>query len=170
VADEGKLPKFGKTQLAQLFGVSRNTVISRLRTVAPCGKDRQGHAVYTLPVAAAALLDIHKPAPDWEGEDGEIDPDRLPPDMAKDYWDGQLKKQKFYENEGFLWQSERVVDALTGIIKPLAFALRSLPDSVARRANLTPKQIEAVKEETDRTQKAMYAAVVEFANGLPPDS
>ena len=35
----------------------------------------------------------------------------------KDYWDAQLKKQKFEENAGDLWRTDKVVEILAGVFK-----------------------------------------------------
>lgn len=162
------LPAFSKSQLAALFGLHRQTVASRLGKVAPCAKDKRGHGLYTIPKASLYLVDaadIRIP-----GEDGEeIDPERLPPDMAKDYWDAQLKRQKFLREEGELWETQAVVEAMAGVIKPIANFMRSFPDWAEHTLGLTPKQVKLVADEAQRQQEEMHKAVVEAAGGHIPE-
>lgn len=49
------LPRFNKSQLARLFGLHRQTVIHHLAGVEPCGKDKRGHNVYSIPKVSRIL-------------------------------------------------------------------------------------------------------------------
>ena len=159
------LPKFSKSQLASLFGLHRQTVSSRLAKVAPCGKDSRGHDVWSIPKASLYLVEHSDRFVPEQDEEGYIDPDRLPPDMFKDYWDGQLKKQKYLKEEGDLWHTQQVVEAIALVVKPIANFMRSMPDWAEHSLGLTPKQVKLVADESRQRQEEMYKAVVEVAGG-----
>jgi len=166
-----ELPRFNKTQLADIFGLHRNTVNQRLKNIKPCGTDKRRRPIYTIPKAAQWLVDFEEIKKPWEsdeeGEDGVIDPERLPPDMAKDYWDAKLKEQKWYENDGDLWSSLEVLELFSGLLKPLTSSIRGLSDTVERKAKLSPKQAELVQQEVDATLREAHKRVVEYAGILP---
>lgn len=160
------LPQFSKSQLAQLFGVHRNTVSGRLRDVAPDGHSTKHQATYCLPTVAHLLID--KDALLASGP--EIDPDSMPPDMAKDYWDAQLKEQQFRQRDGELWRDSEVLDIFASVFKPLANKVRSISDAVERRAALTPKQVIAVQDACDDALREMHEEVAKVAGGIVLDA
>lgn len=158
------IPRFNVTQLSELFGLHRNTVKRHLANVEPCGQCKRGFDQWSLPVAAAHLVKT-EPATEM---DEDLDPDTLPPDIAKDYWDAQLKKQKYQQQDGELWHTLDVFDMLNGLFEPVKFSLRSLTDTVERRANLSPQQVELVQKEVDSTLKTLYESLVDY--GSVPES
>ncbi len=93
------LPQFSKSQLAQLFGVHRNTVTARLRDAVPDGSHKT-NATYCLPTVAHLLIDTDAIL----AIKTDVAPANMPPDMAKDYWDAQLKEQQFRQRDGELWR------------------------------------------------------------------
>ena len=154
-------------QLARIFDFSRTTVTSKLKGVRPCGEDPRGNPTYTATVAAIALGVGSNPDPaDWQDDEGEIDPDKLPPDMEKDYWDAKNKRQKFEREEGDLWGSIEVLEVIGGILKPLSFAIRSMSDSMERRGGFTPAQIEALQQECDAALLRGHEEVAKYCSGL----
>lgn len=147
-------------QLALDFELSRQTVTKRLTDCKPSGVVR-GYPGYTLKDAAPYIL-----APDFERlqtgveEPEEIDPDKLPPDMQKDYWDAQLKKQKFAREDGHLWDTLEVIEVLSESFKSLSQKLRTLPDVLERRAGLDADQVEKAQEILFEAQQSMHDALI----------
>lgn len=162
---QADLPAFSKSQLASLFGLHRQTVASRLAKVAPCGKDKRGHDTFTIPKAALWLVDQADRRQPGEDEKGEINPDRLPPDMAKDYWDAQIKRQEFLRREGDLWETQQVVEGAAQIVKPIAAGLGALPDVLERTLALTPRQVKSVEEEVRRLRVDLHKNIIEAFGG-----
>lgn len=162
-AEQKPLPQFDKSQLAQLFGLHRNTVAARLREVAPDGQ-RRGRGrnsaldTWTLITAAAHLCDRSKLLAGY-GED----PDNLPPEDAKNYWDAKLKEQTYLHRDGHLWSDEEVLEVFSGIFKPLANKVRAISDTLERRAGLTARQTGVVDEVCDEMLREMHDMVAAVA-------
>lgn len=157
------LPQFSKAQLAQLFGLHRNTVSARLRDAVPDGHRKKTEATYSLPTVAHLLIDTVAISP-------AADPENMPPDMAKDYWDAQLKEQQFRQRDGELWRDVEVLDVFASVFKPLANKVRSISDAVERRAALTPKQVIAVQDACDGALREMYDEVKKVVGGSALDA
>ncbi|MGD9671675.1 MAG: DUF1441 family protein [Hyphomicrobiaceae bacterium] len=160
------LPQFSKAQLAQLFGLHRNTVSARLRNAVPDGYTHKTNATYCLPTVAHLLID----ADSLMASSPALGPDDMPPDMAKDYWDAQLKEQQFRQRDGELWRDAEVLDVFAAVFKPLANKVRSISDAVERRAALTPKQVIAVQDACDGALREMYDEVKKVVGGIALDA
>lgn len=160
------LPQFSKSQLGQLFGVHRNTVTARLRDAVPDGYTHKTNATYCLPTVAHLLID----ASAILASSPAADPENMPPDMAKDYWDAQLKEQQFRQRDGELWRDAEVLDVFASVFKPLANKVRSISDAVERRAALTPKQVIAVQDACDDALREMYDEVEKVVGGIALDA
>ncbi len=160
------LPQFSKSQLAQLFGVHRNTVTARLRDAVPDGYTHKTNATYCLPTVAHLLIDTNAIL----ASSPAADPENMPPDMAKDYWDAQLKEQQFRQRDGELWRDAEVLDVFASVFKPLANKVRSISDAVERRAALTPKQVIAVQDACDDALREMYDEVEKVVGGIALDA
>lgn len=145
---------YSLSQLAEIFDIYRATVRKRLSGVKPDGMLRKNPA-YTIKTAAEHLVERYKQ------NDVELDPDKMSPDEARSYWDSKLKEQKFLENDGDLWRSEEVLDALSGVAKNIALPLRGIPDILERRAGLEPHQVELVTEIVNATMKEMHDRLIE---------
>lgn len=162
-AVEKPLPQFDKTQLAQLFGLHRNSVARRLRGVAPDGRRQSAKNLpvdtWTVAGAAPHLCDRDE----LLAATPEIDPENLPPDLAKDYWDAKIKEQTFYQRDGHLWPDDQVLDAFSRVFKPLATKVRAISDTLERRAGLNSRQTSVVDEVCDELLREIYQAVAEVA-------
>lgn len=162
-AESKPLPQFDKQQLAQLFGLHRNTVAMRLRGVVPDGQRRgrgRNGAVDTwnLVTAAAHLCDRSALLSNFDD-----DPDNLAPEEAKNYWDAKLKEQTYLQRDGHLWSDEEVLDVFSRIVKPLANKVRAISDTLERRAGLNARQTGVVDEVCDELLREVHDIVAAVA-------
>lgn len=125
---------FSINQLAELFEMDRRTVTDRLRDVEPSGT-RASHSVYRMVDAAPKLLGV--------GENSVKTSIRNA--NEKDYWDAQLKKQKFEENAGDLWRTDKVVEILASVFKVFREGVTVFVDRLEYESNLPPEMIESAK-------------------------
>lgn len=146
---------YSLTQLAELFGLHRQTVKKRLQAIKPDGLIR-GNPAFTVKTAAPALVDSYQ-----YDEAEQRDPDKMDPGDAKDFWEAKLKEQKYLENDGELWRSEEVLEALSGVSKRIALALRGIPDILERRTGLDAKQMGLVEEVIRTSMKEMHDTLVD---------
>lgn len=146
---------YSLSQLADLFGLHRSTVRKRLQAIKPDGLIR-GNPAFTVKTAAPNLIDSYQ----FDGTE-ERDPDKMEPCDAKDYWEAKLKEQKFLENDGELWRSEEVLEALSGVSKRIALSLRGIPDILERRTGLDAKQMGLVEEVIRSSMKEMHDTLVD---------
>jgi len=155
-------------QLAQDFNLSRSTATKRLAECPHSGESR-GYPAYTLEHAAPFLIDpkgigLNK---QQEEPENEMDPDKMPPDMQKDYWDARLKKQKHDKEAGHLWDTLEVIHVLSEAYKPLAQRLRTLTDVLERVAGLDTDQLERAEEVINDVQQQIYDDLIEkFGGGV----
>src|SRR5690606_14137064 len=118
---------FSINQLAELFGMDRRTVTDRLRAVEPAGT-RAGDSIYRMVDAAPKLVG-----------DGSIR-SRRDSSSEKDYWDAQLKKQKFEENAGDLWRTDKVIVMLSEVLKLFREGVTIFVDNMEHEPGLAQDQ------------------------------
>lgn len=100
------------SQLSELFELDRRTVTERLRNLPPCGR-RAGFAIYKVLDAAPLLLERYV-----YSEDGKlVRNDKRKDEPEKDYWDARLKEQKYLENAGDLWRTDKVIIVVSEILR-----------------------------------------------------
>lgn len=169
-AADKPLPQFHINQLAQLFGLDRKTVAKRLRDVAPDTQTTNGarhEKRYTIRKAAPYLVETNEVL---RGA-GDVDPDDLPPEDAKNYWDAKLKEQTYLSREGHLWDDETVLEAFSAVFKPLANKLRAVSDTLERRAGLNARQAGVIDEVCDELLREIHGAVAAAVGDLDePDA
>lgn len=131
-------------QLAELFDLDRRTVTERLRDLKPCGT-RATFPIYKVREAAMLLTERYV-----YNDKGElVRNEKRKQESDKDYWDGQLKKQKFEENAGDLWRTEKVVTAISEILKLFREGLTTFVDNMEYDSGLPPEQVAKVRAFSD---------------------
>jgi len=126
-------------QLAQLFDLDRRTVANRLRDVQPCGK-RNSFPIYKISEVAELLVVGY-----MTGDQVSETQKRQRADKEKDYWDAKLKEQKYLENMGDLWRTERIVEVFSVVFKQIRESVTVFLDALEHESGLPPKQIEKAK-------------------------
>lgn len=116
--------------------MDRRTVTDRLRDVEPAGT-RASHPIYRMVDAAPKLC-----------VEGAIQSRRSAAN-EKDYWDAQLKKQKFEENAGDLWRTDKVIVMLSEVLKLFREGVTIFVDNMEHESGLAQDQIDKVKSFSD---------------------
>lgn len=145
------------SKMAEAFGMSRNTVSKRLReqNVQPAGQDR-GSAVYALKDAAPALFQAD---PTTSG--ALNDPNKMPPEMRKAWFQSENERLKFEKTEGLLCETSDVARNYALLAKAVIQVMETMPDVLERDCGLTPSQVAKVQASIDdlRDQIAVMAAL-----------
>ncbi len=143
-------------RLAAEFGIARDTVARRLRDgdVRPCG-DNRGHPVYRIRDVAPFLVDrsVYDP-------DGVIDPDRLPPEKRRAWFQSESERIDLEVRAGTLipaLEHERDMARLVGMVVQ---AFETLPDVLERDADLQPHQVERLQRVLDAVRERLYQRIV----------
>ena len=149
---------YALSQLGDIFDMHRHTVKKRLGGVKPDGLIR-GNPAYTIKTASRYLADSSLI------DEVVRDPDMMDPADARDYWEAKIKEQKFTEQEGDLWRSDEVLEAISGVCKKISMALRGIPDILERRTGLDAKQMVLVEDIIRAAMQDMHSVVVEEYGG-----
>lgn len=145
------------TELAKLFRTSLLNVRRKLANVRPIA-ERAGDPVYDIAEAAEWLV---KPKVDVAEYIKSLRPADVPVALQKQFWDSQLGRQKFEENAGHLWRTEKVQMAVGDLFKVIRQKVRLFSDSVERETALSEEQRVIITRMADELLEDMYKAVVE---------
>lgn len=148
--------------LAQVFGLDAKIVKSRL---AGCpaltegnetGRGYQGRT-YELKVAAPYLVQPKISAANFMKA---IKKAELPPALQQSFWDAMLKRQKFEENAGDLWRTDKIREVLGSSFQTIKFTMQLWVDTVERNTGMTGEQRKMIIQLVDALQGDIYEALV----------
>lgn len=151
------------SQLAKIFGMDNRSVTARLGVdCQPVGK-RNGRPVYSIAEAAKFLVEHDLNLDDMEKIAAfmqKVDTTRLPRALTKEYWQAMLNRQKYLEQAGDLWPTEKVVEVISEMFKLIQMPLRLGRDSVANEQELTPRQQQILLGILDGISNDLYQTIV----------
>lgn len=124
------------SQLGILFSMDNRTIAGKIHGVSPCAK-RAAHPVYAIKDVAPFLC---KPAGDIEEYIRKMNHRDLPPMLLKEFWAGQMTKQKFEENEGDLWRTDKVIEHYSETFKTMRMSILLMLDRLERDTDVTERQ------------------------------
>lgn len=75
-----------------------------------------------------------------------------------------LKKQRWEEKAGHLWDSEKVIELFSEVLSSMRMRLQLLPDEVERVCGLTAANVETVRHLVDELQADMHQTFINFAS------
>lgn len=145
------------SELASIFDKDKRTVSEKIRAVKPSGM-RDGFPIYHLKEAARHLVD---PVVDVEAYIKQLRPNDLPPFLLKEFWAGQLTKQKFELNDASLWPTEDVMSVLAAVFKNLKTGILLFADTIEAKTDLTDKQRRLINELSDGLLVELHRTLVE---------
>jgi hypothetical protein len=153
---QDRIVRLSIARLAEEFGMARETVSKRLAlsNVSPDGK-RNGYPVYRLRDACPAILQ-----PLGLGEDGEVDPRKLPPSDRNAWYQSELRRVDLELKSQQLIPAAEFEAGLADMAKDLVQFLETLADQLERDAGLTPEQIDALHLSIDRQRQSLYERIV----------
>lgn len=151
------------SQLARIFRMDNRTVSSKLHGLAPAGQ-RAGYDYYAVNEAAPYLCDPLLDMDDIEKLADyirKLNPQNLPKMLTKEFWSAMLNKQKYEEQAGELWRTERVLEVFGDLVKTVRTPLILARDTIANQSELTPRQQTILAGIIDGILEELHDAVVE---------
>jgi hypothetical protein len=145
------------TDLASIFHTDRRYATEKIRNLKP-SMIRDGHPVYRIDEAARYLMD---PLVDVEAYIKQLRPNDLPPLLLKEFWAGQLNKQKFDLNDANLWPTADVMAVLADVFKKLKTGILLFADTIEAKSDLTDKQRKLINELSDGLLVELHRTLVE---------
>lgn len=142
--------------LSQVFGMDPKTVKAKLADCPPLHRRKAGY-VYHLPTACRYLI---PPAISAEQYIKTMKPSDLPTAFQQSFWDAALKRQKWEENAGQLWRTDRVREVLGQTFQTIKFTVQLWADTLERQTGLTLEQRELLTQLVDGLQEEIYKALV----------
>lgn len=147
--------------LSQVFDIPIPIVKTKLRFCPPMSVRRRGTKMlttfYSVKEAAAYLV---TPAFSTADYLRAVKRGELPPALQQQIWDALLKRQKWEENAGQLWRTEKVREVLGGTFQTIKFTIQLWADTVERETELNQSQRNAIIRMADALQKEIYDALV----------
>ena len=130
-----------KAQAAEFFGISLMTLDAWIRDGAPVAQRGAKRVAYVLDLRAIA---------EWKYTprqfDSEVDPERLPPNERKQWYEGEHKRRELQVRDRELIPVAELEEAVITANAAVAQTLLSLPDNLERRAGLAPAQAEVIEQ------------------------
>lgn len=148
--------------LSQVFGMDPSTVKKRLRDCPPLANRKAGY-LYDIATASQYLV---KPVFDVDEYMKTMKASELPAHLQDTYWSAMNKKQKWEENAGELWRTDKVVAVLGAVFQLVKSSIQLWPETVERAAGLNKEQKKVLLGQCDGLQKEIYEKLLQ----LPKDS
>ena len=145
--------------LSQVFGMDPKTVKAKLADCPPLHRRKAGY-VYHLPTACRYLI---PPAISAEQYIKTMKPSDLPTAFQQSFWDAALKRQKWEENAGQLWRTDKVREVLGSTFQTIKFTIQLWADTVERQTELSPDQRATIIRMADALQSEIYDSLVRQA-------
>lgn len=145
--------------LAQVFGMTSETVRKRLADVAPVevhGKSNRYRVRDAAPYLVEPKIDIEAYMKNMKAGD-------LPALLQKEIWDARLKRQKWEAQAGDLWHTEDVIAVLSEVFATIKSTVQLWPDTVERTVGLADDQRELLVNMGDTLQDEIYRKLQEMA-------
>ena len=145
------------SDLATIFHMDRRNATEKTRNLKPSAI-RDGHPVFRIDEAARYLMD---PLVDVEAYIKQLRPNDLPPLLLKEFWAGQLNKQKFDLNDANLWPTADVMAVLADVFKKLKTGILLFADTIEAKSDLTDKQRKLINELSDGLLVELHRTLVQ---------
>jgi hypothetical protein len=142
--------------LSQVFGMDPKSVKQKLADCPPLHRRKAGY-VYHLPTACRYLI---PPAITAENYIKTMKPADLPTAFQQSFWDAALKRQKWEENAGQLWRTDRVREVLGSTFQTIKFTVQLWADTLERQTGLSDEQRALLTTLVDELQSEIYKALV----------
>mgnify|MGYP000128353724 CR=1 FL=1 len=150
--------------LSQVFELPVPVVKAKLKFCQPKTVRRRGEKMvstyYDIKEAAAFLV---TPAFSTAEYLRAVKRGELPPALQQQIWDALLKRQKWEENAGQLWRTEKVRQVLGSTFQTIKFTIQLWADTVERQTELSPDQRATIIRMADALQSEIYDSLVRQA-------
>ena len=145
------------SQLGILFRMDHRVLVEKLHGVSPSSK--RGNAnIYRVDEVAPHLV---KPIYDIETYIKRMHHNELPKLLTKEFWAGQRSKQEFLLRDGDLWETAKVIEKVSELLKLIKMQARLAVDGVERQTELTPRQKAIIRGIFDGMLRDLHTSVVD---------
>lgn len=130
------------SQLGRLFGMDNRNVKSKIHGVEPVGK-RAGYPIFAVKDVAPFLVETQLNVDEIEvviNYVRKLNHTNLPKMLTKEFWAAMTAKQRFEENAGDLWRTEKVLEVYGDLVKAIRMPLVLAIDTVGGEVELTERQ------------------------------
>jgi hypothetical protein len=149
------------TTLAQMFRMDRNLVTRRLTNCPSVpSPDSRANRLYDIATAARYLVTPILTPEEFVRVASKVD---LPPTLQAQFWDAMLKRQRYEEQAGALWPTNRVRDVLGNTFQTIKFTMQLWVDTIEREQAVAPQQRDALIRLVDSLQRDIYEALLSNA-------
>lgn len=146
-----RLRRANKAEVAEFFEVSVKTVDGWVRRGCPIIQRGMLNKPWVFDLMAVALWKAGPQA----GEDGAMDPEKLPPTDRRAWFDSEAKRRELQIRDRELIPAVEVQQAVSTAFAAIASELRSIPDHLERRGDATPEQAERISQAIDAAMEAL---------------
>lgn len=146
--------------LMQAFNMDRNTVKKKLAPLRPLRLGRGNSPIYHFAQAVSYLV---KPQVDILQYVKSLQPKDLPPILQDALWSAKLKRQKWEENAGDLWRTEKVQQLLADTFKTMKTTIQLFAGNIASEVGLSAQQRKLLQDNLDGLQRDLHHALIEQA-------
>lgn len=149
------------SQLGRLFGMDNRTVASKIHAIDPVGR-RAGNPIYAVKDAAPYLVETQLDINDIEvviAYVRKLNHTNLPKMLTKEFWAAMTAKQKFEENAGDLWRTDKVVEVYSDLVKAIRMPLVLSLDSIQSEVELSERQQKIMTAIIDKLLEDLSNAV-----------
>ena len=150
------------SQLGKLFGMDNRTVAGKIVGVDPIGR-RAGHPIYSVKDAAPYLVETQLDINDIEvviNYVRKLNHTNLPKMLTKEFWAAMTAKQRFEENAGDLWRTDKVVGVYSDLVKTVRMPLVLALDTIQGEVEMSERQQKLMAEIIDNLLEELSNAVV----------
>ena len=168
-SDELKIIHIGATpsELGMMFGMTPQEVNKRIVGKIVPTKTEHKLPRYNVGEAAPYLCNVEF---DVEAYLKELSPAKMPVGLQKAFWAGLRARQDYEENRGDLWRTQRVIEVLAEVFKPISMSLQMLVDEVEQTSELSAKQREVITDLADKARSNAHRSLVDaFKNYRPAE-
>lgn len=147
--------------LAQVFKMDVQTVKRKLANCPVKTQRRRGEtqqtSLYDLKVAAAFLV---TPAFSTAEYMRAVKRNELPAALQQAVWDALLKRQRWEENAGQLWRTDKIREVLGSTFQTIKFTMQLWVDSIEQQSELSDEHRTLIIGLVDVLQQDIYDALV----------
>lgn len=146
------------SQMSILFKVDDRILKERMHGIQPIGK-RFNAPIYDVAEVAGRMARLTEEQVDKAMM--RLNAANLPKMVTKEYWAGKRSRQAYEVAERDLWQTTEVVTVLGEVLKKVKMSAQLMIDAVERTTELSDKQREIIKEQTDGMLMDIYSSITE---------
>lgn len=148
------------TWLSQAFGFTRAITEKKIRGVRPINYSKRGNPLYDLREVAGRLVEVEF---DLQMYLKDVKDDDLPEELRLKFWQAKRARQKFEQDDGFLWRTELVMGKFSELLLELREKINQLPDKVARLTSVNSEQYRLFRAGGDEIMDDLFETAQKFA-------